>query len=165
MKSKGYTPIIGTLGYVISPDRSKVLMVHRNARQNDDHLGKYNGLGGKMDPGEDVVSCMKREIAEEAGIECLDLKLRGTINWTGFGPKGEDWLGFIFRIDHYVGTPHSSNPEGNLEWIDLSQLEKLPLWEGDRYFLKLVFDEDPRAFHGFMPYKNDKALGWSFVRI
>lgn len=165
MKSKGYTPIIGTLGYVVSPDRSKVLMIHRNARAHDDHLGKYNGLGGKMDPGEDVVTCMKREIAEEAGIECLDLKLRGTINWTGFGPKGEDWLGFIFRIDSYTGTPHSSNPEGNLEWVELSQMEKLPLWEGDRYFLKLVFDEDPRAFHGYMPYQNDKPLGWSFVRI
>ena len=71
-----YTPIIGTLGYVLSPDRSKVLLVHRNARPDDAHLGKYNGLGGKMQPDEDVVTCMRREIREEAGIECTHLTLR-----------------------------------------------------------------------------------------
>lgn len=165
MKAKPYTPIIGTLGYVMSPDRKKVLLIHRIARKSDDHHGKYNGLGGKMEPQEDIATCMKREIYEEANIECLDLKLRGTINWTGFGPKGEDWLGFIFRIDQFRGTPLSSNPEGKLEWIPVDQIEKLPIWEGDRYFLKLVFDDDPRAFHGYMPYNNDKPLSWSFTRI
>src|SRR5215469_12426018 len=55
-----YTPIVATLGYVLSPDRSKVLMIHRNARQDDQHLGKYNGLGGKMEPGEDIAECMRR---------------------------------------------------------------------------------------------------------
>lgn len=165
MKTKPYTPIVGSLGYVMSPDRKKVLLVHRTARKTDDHHGKYNGLGGKMEPCEDIATCMKREIFEEAGIECLDLKLRGTINWTGFGPKGEDWLGFIFRIDSFRGTPVHSNPEGTLEWVPLDQIETLPIWDGDRYFLKLVFDDDPRAFHGYMPYQNDKALSWSFTRI
>ena len=42
-----YQPIIGTLGYICH--ENKVLMVHRNKRSTDDHLGKYNGLGGKMD--------------------------------------------------------------------------------------------------------------------
>jgi len=42
-----YTPIVATLGYVLSPDRREVLMIHRNARPDDQHLGKYNGLGGK----------------------------------------------------------------------------------------------------------------------
>ena len=64
-----YTPIVATLGYVLSSDRSQVLLVHRNARADDQHLGKYNGLGGKMDADEDVVACMQREIREEAGIE------------------------------------------------------------------------------------------------
>ncbi|PKM06916.1 MAG: 7,8-dihydro-8-oxoguanine triphosphatase, partial [Gammaproteobacteria bacterium HGW-Gammaproteobacteria-5] len=41
-----YTPILATLIYVLSADRGKVLMVHRNARADDAQLGKYNGLGG-----------------------------------------------------------------------------------------------------------------------
>jgi 8-oxo-dGTP diphosphatase len=160
-----YTPIIGTLGYVLSPDGTKVLLIHRNARPNDAHLGKYNGLGGKMEPGEDVVSCMRREIREEAGIECTELRLRGTINWPGFGPKGEDWLGFIFRIERFEGTPHERNVEGTLSWVPVKDIMSLPLWDGDRHFLPLVFDEDPRAFHGVMPYANGSAVSWSFTRI
>src|SRR3546814_2382452 len=39
-----YTPIVATLGYVLSPDGRQVLMLHRNARADDHHLGKYNGL-------------------------------------------------------------------------------------------------------------------------
>ncbi len=54
------------------------------------------GLGGKMEPDEDVMTCIKREIFEEAGIECEKILFRGTVNWTNFGPKGEDWLGFVF---------------------------------------------------------------------
>lgn len=160
-----YTPIIGTLGYVLSPDRTKVLLIHRNARPNDAHLGKYNGLGGKMDPGEDVVSCMRREIREEAGLECTELRLRGTLNWPGFGPKGEDWLGFIFLVDRFEGTPFERNVEGTLSWVPVKDILSLPLWDGDRHFLPLVFDDDPRAFHGVMPYAHGRAVSWSFTRI
>ena len=93
-----YQPILATLGYLLSPDRRRVLMVHRNARPGDQHLGKYNGLGGKLEADEDVASGMRREIMEEAGVECLALELRGTISWPGFGKQGEDWLGFLFLV-------------------------------------------------------------------
>ncbi|MET0934531.1 MAG: 8-oxo-dGTP diphosphatase [Luteibacter sp.] len=160
-----YTPIVATLGYVMSPDGQRVLMIHRNARKDDQHLGKYNGLGGKMEPGEDIAACMRREIREEAGIECLEMRLRGTLNWPGFGKNGEDWLGFIFVIDRYEGTPMESNPEGALEWVAVGALDALPMWEGDRHFLPLVFDADPRPFHGVMPYKDGRMVSWDVTRL
>jgi len=160
-----YTPIVATLGYVLSPDGQRVLMIHRNARKDDQHLGKYNGLGGKMEPFEDIAECMRREIREEAGIECLQMRLRGTLNWPGFGKNGEDWLGFIFVIDEYSGTALESNPEGALEWVPLEKLDDLPMWEGDRHFLPLVFDADPRPFHGVMPYKDGRMVSWEVTRL
>jgi len=160
-----YTPIIGTLGYILSPDHKHVLLVHRNARQDDQHLGKYNGLGGKLEADEDVVAGMRREILEEAGITCDELHLRGTISWPGFGPKGEDWLGFVFLITRYSGTPFTANPEGTLEWVDLAKLYELPMWEGDRQFLPLVFDDDPRPFHGIMPYHQGRMVSWAYSRL
>ncbi len=163
--SKKYCPIVGTLGFVLSEDKTRVLMVHRNARELDDQLGKYNGLGGHMEADEDVVACMKREIMEEAGIECLHLSLRGTVNWTGFGPKGEDWLGFIFLITEYSGEPFTENEEGDLHWIAIEDIPALPMWEGDRHFIPLIFDGDERVFHGYMPYENDKPLSWRYSRI
>jgi 8-oxo-dGTP diphosphatase len=159
-----YTPIVATLGYVLSPDRRQVLMIHRNARPDDQHLGKYNGLGGKLDRDEDAVSGMRREIREEAGIECGALELRGTINWPGFGKNGEDWLGFIYLIGEFQGTPLQRNPEGTLEWIEVARVLELPLWEGDRQFLPLVFDSDPRPFHGVMPYRDGRMLSWHYSR-
>ena len=160
-----YTPIVATLGYVLSPDRHEVLLVHRNARPGDQHLGKYNGLGGKLERDEDVLTGMRREIREEAGIECVSMQLRGTINWPGFGKHGEDWLGFVFRIDAFTGTPFDRNPEGALEWVALERMHELPMWEGDRHFLPLVFDVDPRPFHGVMPYRDGHMQSWSFSRI
>lgn len=160
-----YTPIVATLGYVLSPDGKQVLMIHRNARPDDIHLGKYNGLGGKMEPDEDVLACMRREIREEAGIECDALHLRGTISWPGFGKQGEDWLAFVFVIRAWSGTPLSENPEGTLEWVDVDRLLELPLWEGDKHFLPLVFDADPRAFHGVMPYKDGRMASWNVSRV
>jgi len=160
-----YKPIVGTLGFILSPDGTETLLVHRNARADDAHLGKYNGLGGKMLPHEDVLTCLHREIREEAGIECEKTLLRGTINWTGFGPDGEDWLGFIFRIDRFHGTPFAENNEGVLSWQPVNRLHELPMWEGDRYFLPMVFDHDQRIFHGHMPYRDNRPMGWQYSRV
>lgn len=159
-----YTPILATLGYVISKDRKKTLLVHRNLRTDDAHYGKFNGLGGKMEPQESIHDCISREIEEEAGIVCTEVVLRGTINWTGFGPEGEDWFGFIYRIEQFSGEPFEKNVEGRLLWHDIDDLCSLPMWEGDKYFLPLVFDDDPRVFHGFMPYENNRPLSWRYVR-
>ncbi len=159
-----YTPIVATLGYVLSPDGRRVLMLHRNAREDDHHLGKYNGLGGKIEPDEDVLAGMRREIVEEAGIRCDALALRGTISWPGFGRHGEDWLGFVFVVTAFTGTPLERNPEGTLEWVAIDRLHALPMWEGDQHFLPLVFDADPRPFHGVMPYRDGRMLSWSYSR-
>lgn len=160
-----YKPILGVLGFVLSKDGKKTLLVHRNARNDDTHLGKYNGLGGKMLPNEDIISCLKREINEEAGIECQKILLRGSINWPGFGPNGENWLGFIFIITSFTGEPYEKNEEGTLAWHPIDQMHKLPMWEGDRFFLPMVFDKNPKTFHGHMPYKDGKPLSWTFSRI
>ncbi|MDR2870954.1 MAG: 8-oxo-dGTP diphosphatase [Xanthomonadaceae bacterium] len=159
-----YTPIVATLGYVLSSDLTRVLMIHRNARPQDQHLGKYNGLGGKLEADEDIVSGMRREIREEAGIECDALTLRGTISWPGFGKQGEDWLGFIFLVTAFSGQPRISNPEGTLEWVDRERIMELPMWEGDRLFLPLVFDDDSRTFHGVMPYRDGRMQSWRYSR-
>jgi 8-oxo-dGTP diphosphatase len=157
-----YTPILATLGYILSCDRRQVLLIHRNSRTDDTHFGKYNGLGGKLDAGEDVVSCMCREVREEAGLECEELVLRGTISWPGFGKHGEDWFGFIFRIDRFSGRPRSESAEGTLLWVEVQRVLELPLWEGDRHFLPLVFEQTSRQFHGVMPYRDGKPIGWSY---
>jgi 8-oxo-dGTP diphosphatase len=108
---------------------------------------------------------MRREIREEAGIECLELSLRGTMNWPGFGAHGEDWFVFLFLVSKFSGTLLERNPEGTLEWIDVDKLHTVPLWDGDLEFLPLVFDTDSRPFHGVMPYRDGRALSWNYSRV
>ena len=160
-----YTPILATLGYVLSPDGRRVLMVRRDKRPHDPHFGKYNGLGGKVDRGEDVVACLRREVREEAGLECDQLLLRGTISWPGFGKHGEDWFGFVFRVDRWSGTPFAGNHEGTLEWVPLTRLHELNLWKSDRLWLDMVFDRSARMFHGVMPYKDGEMVSWGYTLI
>ena len=160
-----YQPILATLGYVLSQDRQSVLMIRRDKRPDDLHFGKYNGLGGKLGPDEDIVSGMQREIQEESGLSADGLALRGTISWPGFGKGGVDWFGFIFLIDSWHGEIHEGNHEGTLEWVPLSSIPDLPLWPSDHHFLPLVFDGDPRPFHGVMPYENGQMLSWSHRRL
>ncbi|MEV4630925.1 NUDIX domain-containing protein [Micromonospora sp. NPDC049523] len=142
--------ILATLGYVLSPDGSRVLIIRRDTHPDDLHFGyynglggyynglggkynglggkynglggKYNGLGGKLEPGEDVVAGMRREIREEAGIECEALELAGTISWPGFGRNGENWFGFLFRITRWSGTPYETCPEGTLIWTEVANV-------------------------------------------
>ena len=172
-----FTPIVGTLAYLWDRRRDRVLLVRRNARPDDDHYGKVNGLGGKLEPDESVTAGIRRELAEEAGIDLTSFALRGTITWTDFGPKREQWLGFVFLVDGWQGEPPASNDEGTLEWVSRAELlaacadadgpaaTALPMWAGDRHFVPLVFDDDPRPFHGTMPYDGDRPRSWAFERL
>lgn len=161
-----YTPVLATLGYIFSPDRSRVLLVHRTARgPADPHYGKFNGLGGKVERDEDVFACLRRELHEEAGIEVTDARLAGTVSWPGFGKGGEDWFGFVFRVFAFTGTPPESNEDGPLEWVEATRVLELPLWEGDRFFLPLVFDFTAPPFHGVMPYTDGKPVSWRYSSV
>jgi 8-oxo-dGTP diphosphatase len=160
-----FKPVLATLGYILSPDGREVLMIHRNKRPDDLHFGKYNGLGGRLEANEDIVNGMRREILEESGLVAERIVLRGTISWPGFGKKDEDWFGFIFRIESWHGEASTGNHEGTLEWVPLTSLLTLSLWPSDHHFLPMVFDDDPRPFHGYMPYHNGEMLSWSYERL
>ncbi len=170
--SERFLPLVGTLAYVWDTDRDLVLMVRRNKRADDDHFGKVNGLGGKVEKNESVVQGVKRELMEEASIDLLDFSLRGTVTWSNFGPRQEDWLGFLFVVTDWSGTPPDDNDEGDLEWIPRQQLlaacggnveaaEALPMWPGDHLFVPLIFDDRGKQFHGTMPYDGDRHTAWT----
>ncbi len=139
-------------------------MIHRNTRSNDLHFGKYNGLGGRLEPGEDIVTGMRREILEESGLIADHLVLRGTVAWPGFGKNGEGWFAFVFRIDEWHGQAHMGNHEGTLEWVPFHSLLTLPLWPSDYHFVPMVFDADPRPSHGCLPYDHGEMGTWSYQR-
>ena len=74
------------------------LMVHRIKKANDIHQGKWNGLGGKLEPGETPEECAMREIFEESGLRAKNLKLKGFLTFPLFA-RDEDWYAFVFVVD------------------------------------------------------------------
>jgi 8-oxo-dGTP diphosphatase len=135
--------ILATLCYVIDKKNSQTLMLHRVKKKNDFHEGKWNGLGGKFDPGESPEECVIREVKEESGLTIKKPLLHGFITFPNFDGKN-DWHVFIFTAETYKGKLIDSN-EGNLEWIPNNKLLNLNLWDGDKIFLDWVFNKNSSA--------------------
>jgi 8-oxo-dGTP diphosphatase len=122
---------LATLCYI--RDRDKTLMVHRVKKANDIHEGKWNGLGGKLEPGESPEECARREIYEESGLTAMALEWKGILTFPKFA-NDEDWYAFVFVVTDFTGDLADSE-EGNLQWIKNEDLPSLNLWEGDIIFL------------------------------
>lgn len=148
---------LATLCYVFKGD--KVLMINRNKRENDIHLGKWNGLGGKFNPGETPEECVIREVYEESGLLIKNPKLKGFLTFPAFDEE-EDWYVFVFTANEFSGKLIESN-EGELEWIEWERVTELPLWEGDKYFLEWLNQE--RFFSAKFIYKNSKYITHSVI--
>lgn len=155
------------LGYVLSPDRDHALLLYHNAKPNDPSYGKFNGLSGPVSPTESVFEAMNRIVREETGAIPTHLRYRGNVHWSRFGQSQESVLGNIFLIEGLDRNPPLKNtPNGQLHWIRIDEMLNgdRPIWAGDEHFLPLVFDLDPRPFHGFMPYEHGVPRSWSFDR-
>lgn len=129
--------ILATLCYV--QQDNKTLMLHRVKKENDYHEGKWNGLGGKFEPGETPEECAVREIEEESGLKVKNPELKGFISFPNFDGKN-DWNVFVFTADEFDGELIDS-PEGKLEWIENEKLCDLNLWDGDKIFIKWIFED------------------------
>ncbi len=145
--------ILATLCYLRRDGHT--LMVHRNKKPNDIHAGKWNGLGGKFEPGETPEQCVRREVREESGLEIHDPHLHGLLMFPGF--KGNDWYVFVFTADRFSGELIDS-PEGTLRWVPDSELAGLPLWESDPIFFPWL--QQPGFFSARFDYAGDKMLDY-----
>lgn len=131
--------ILATLCYV--KRAGKTLMMHRIKREGDMHQGKWNGLGGKMHPGETPEECVIREVREESGLEIRKPRLHGVITFPKFNEK-HDWYAFVFTAPDFTGEPWAECDEGRLEWIEDAKVLDLPLWEGDKVFIPWLAGEN-----------------------
>lgn len=144
---------LATLCYVKSG--GKTLMLHRNKRPNDMHAGKWNGLGGKLLPGESPEECVVREVEEECGLRLRNPELRGFLTFPAFSAN-EDWYAFVYVGRNFSGALIEC-AEGELAWIEDDRLLDLNLWAGDRIFLRWLDEE--RIFSAKFVYEEGRYAG------
>ena len=129
---------------------SMYLMMHRVKKKNDENEGKYIGIGGHFLENESPIDCIIREAKEETGLDIKPI-YRGIVTFVSNVYETQQM--HLFTCQEYKGeiTPCS---EGELKWIKKSELDKIPLWEGDKIFLDLL-NKDAPFFALKLVYEND----------
>ena len=132
----------------------KYLMLHRVKKTVDENKDKWIGIGGKFEEGESPEDCVMREVSEETGLTLNSWRYRGIVTFVS-DEWGTEYM-HLFTSDDFCGTPRECD-EGVLEWIEKERLLSLPIWEGDKIFLRLLDTGEP-FFSLKLCYQGDRLI-------
>ena len=119
---------------------TQYLLLHRTKKENDENAGRWIGVGGKCEENESPEDCMLREVREETGLSVTQHRLRGVITFVSDAWEGQYM--YLFTASKWHGALTDCD-EGELAWVERTDMLHLPLWEGDRIFLALLAEERP----------------------
>jgi len=134
----------------------KTLMLHRVKKKNDENKGKWIGVGGRLEAGESPEDCVKREVLEETGLTLVRPRFCGVVTFVS-DIYGTEYM-FLFTASEFEGELSVECDEGELLWVDDSEIDGLPMWEGDRVFLPLI-NEEREFFSLKLTYEGDALTG------
>ena len=123
-------------------------MLYRNRKPEDPNEGKWLGIGGKIEAGETPDECNFREVVEETGLRLRSAVFHGVIEFRADSYEDEDM--YLYSSSDFEPADEeaarvfaeagSYEPpvctEGELAWVPREKLMGLPMWQGDREFLK-----------------------------
>lgn len=142
-----------TLCYI--EKEGKYLMLHRVKKHHDINAGKWIGVGGHVENGETPEECLLREVKEETGLTLTAYRLHGLV--TFLSDVCEPELMCVFTADAFDGELIECD-EGELAWVEKSDVLALPTWEGDRVFLERLLSGDERFFSIKLRYEGDRLV-------
>ena len=144
-----------TLCY-LENDRGEYLMLHRVKKKKDVNQDKWIGVGGKFEGEESPDECLLREVWEETGVTLTSWKFRGVVTFLTDGGWEGEYM-YLFTADGWEGEFVTDCVEGDLEWVAKEKVPNLPIWEGDKIFLKLLAEDHP-PFLLTLEYAGDKLI-------
>ena len=142
-----------TLCYI--EENGAYLMLHRTKKINDENHDKWVGIGGKLEEVETPFECIRREVKEEVGVSAVNLRYRGLITFVS-DIYGTEYM-HLFSAHGYEGTLFKECDEGEPKFVEKTKVADLPIWEGDKIFLKLLDTED-RFFSLKLVYRGDALI-------
>jgi 8-oxo-dGTP diphosphatase len=150
---KRYTVVLRTLCFILSPEGDEVLLI-KGAPDKRIWPNLYNGVGGHVEPGEDVYHAALREVREETGLTVQHLRLRGVINIPVADRRGI--VVFVFAAQAQSRAVMASG-EGRLEWVPRDRVLSLDLVEDLPALIPRALDAPPGARPFFGLYTYDQA--------
>ena len=136
--------------------QQQVLLIYKKRGMGK---GKWNGPGGKLEPGESPEQAVVREVQEETGLMPLGFQQVGTLEFF-FPESSESWDNrcAVFKCDSYKGDLLAETPECRSQWVALEAIPYDQMWDDDILWFPLLlenknfhhryyFDEQDRMIH------------------
>lgn len=109
-------------GFLFRNNRSEVALIQKLRPKWQ--AGRFNGIGGKIEPGENSESAMAREFLEETGASVLDWTFFCEINWELGRDSGEKGFVHFFVSDQPAELKTMTDEE--VVWIPLQVMSHIP---------------------------------------
>lgn len=130
------------------------LLLHRTKKEHDFNKDKWIGVGGKFEDKESPEECLLREVEEETGLTLRSWRWHGIVTFVSDEYPTEYM--YLYTSSDFTGNV-SDCDEGELEWIPVPEVFRLPLWPGDRIFLRLIQEDEP-FFSLKLCYRGDRLI-------
>jgi 8-oxo-dGTP pyrophosphatase MutT (NUDIX family) len=118
--------------------------------------GKWNAVGGKIEPGETPLECATREAYEECGLRVKEPLYHGKLEFFFIDGKTEkpvmDWSVHVFATDKFDGKIRESD-EGRLKWFPLGKIPYDTMWEDDLHWVPMLLAG--KKFDGSFVFSHD----------
>ncbi len=134
-KQKAKKIAITTLAFLVKDNALLLAMKKRGLG-----VGKWNGVGGKLDKGESVEEAAKREMQEEIGVTPLTLDKRAELYF--YHPVQDNGSDYnqkvvVYFVKDWEGEPQESE-EMRPRWFSFEQIPYQEMWPDDKEWLPLV---------------------------
>ncbi len=130
--------------------RGEILLIEKKRGMGK---GKYNGPGGKVEPGESFAQAAVRECREEVGLHALKPQLRGRLYFSF--ADGYTMYGEVFWCYQFSGRLQETE-EARPFWNAADQIPYHNMWEDD--YLWLPHARSGRMFSGYFSFDGDTML-------
>ena len=141
---------------IIRSDDGKIAKILLALKKRGFGKGRWNGVGGKPDPGESIMDCARREASEEIGVKLSQINEIGVIKFRF--KYNEDWDQdvYFYTCEKWEGTPAESE-EMKPRWFAVDTIPYDKMWPDDKYWMPIALKEN--KFGGSILFgKNDIIL-------
>lgn len=120
-------------------------------------MGRWNGVGGKVETGETVEQAMLRECYEEIKVKPVNYKKISDIKFNEYHEgKAKSFLVNVFSCSKWSGKPTETD-EMSPKWFNFNEIPYDDMWPDDRYWLKYVLQS--KSFSAeFSLNENDEII-------